>query len=532
MLIENNVFQVAAILGILKAGMSYVAIDADFPLERNRMILQDAECSLLLTNQQNELLAKEIAAGIPVRIIGSDIPDTPEDLMPAACDPGDNAITLYTSGSTGKPKGVLQSHRNMMHFIYRMTKRYPLNAEDKVAYFLSVAFSAHALPLLAALLNGCELKTFRLKDENFFGYSKWFRESGITFAMMIPSFLRHFLSVQTKKDKFPELHTLMLGGETLYRSDVVKAREVFGKKTQLVNIYASTEAYLMRSFPIHPDTVIKTNIVPIGYPVEDMDIEVVDENGEPVSGQNRGEIILKSPFISEGYWKRPELTQKDFSTLKGDQHLRIFKTSDSAYYLDGDCLVHVGRMDATVKLRGYRIDFGEIINILLQHENVIEAACAVMADPRGNEHLIAYYMPAEGKTVDEEILRASLVRMLPDYMIPAQLIPSNRLPKSNTGKLDTSALPEPSWEMPSEGNRKPPADELEGELVKIFEKVLKIAPIGTDDNFLKIGGNSLLLFVAFSEVEKKFNIKIDVRAAVDHPTIISLAGLIRKSREA
>jgi amino acid adenylation domain-containing protein len=525
-LINNNAGQVIALLGILKAGKAYVALDPQWPAERNRMVFTDARCRLLICDRDTAGLASALCETTSVMDVEEWKTAVVRDPGQQTAKPDNNAITLYTSGSTGTPKGVMQSHRNMVHFIKRLTGQFGIVPDDRIAYYLSAGFSAHALPLLGALLNGAELYISDFRSGNFLGFSRWFRESEITFAMMIPSFLRHFLAVQEKNDRYPDLRMLLLGGETLYRSDVEKARKVFRRETTLANIYASTEAYLMSSYQMEPDCMIRSNIVPVGYPAEGMELSIVDEKGKPVGEKKNGEIILRSRYVSEGYWHKPALQAKDFKTDPHDSRYRIFKTSDRGYYLDGGCIVHTGRSDTSVKLRGYRIDLDEIINLLLGIEEVSEAACALKKNPQGMEQLVAWVVPAENKTIDMEYAKAWLVRFLPGYMIPGHILPAKELPRSATGKTDTARLPEPRWESVMI-EKTSAADATEEALVAIFEKALKISPVGTNENFLETGANSLELFVALSEVEKYFNIKMDIDAIIKTPDIRSLAAHIR-----
>jgi len=527
LMFENNVLLAIGILGILKSGRSYVPLDTSFPIERKKFIIGDADCKMIICTAETSKYANSIADGIYVLAADKMPSGIPESTPQTASLPGSNAVTLYTSGSTGEPKGVLQSHQNLVHFVKRMTDQYPIYPQDKAICYLSPAFSAHALSFLGALLCGATLVMQDFRNGNFLGFSKWMKETEISFAMMIPSFLRHFLAVQEKQDRYPHLRILMLAGETLYRSDVEKAKKVFHPSIEMVNLYASTEGYMMRSFSIKKDTIIKTNIVPIGYPVDGMNLSLIGKDNKQPGPKESGEIILSSKFVSEGYWRRPSLQETNFSLDSNDNSIRIFKTSDIAYYLEDDCLVHTGRKDSVVKLRGYRIDFDEIINILLQNSEVMEAACTLKEDSSGTEHIIAYVVPSSSRGYDPEIVRAMLVRLLPDYMTPSYIIEISELPKNDSGKLDTKSLPDQEW-IHGSVHKEKPADEIESALVDIFEKVLKISPIGTNENFLKIGANSLGLFVAFSEVEKKFKIKIDVKTTIDNPNIQSLATLIHK----
>lgn len=526
---ENNVYQVIAILGILRSGRSYVALDLDFPEERNKAILDDSQCRMVICTAEHSKTLSGFCGDrfiISADRLNSDIPDCTPQIK---TDPRHNAITLYTSGSTGRPKGVLQSHRNMIHFIKRMSELYPIYPSDRTAYYLSFGFSAHALPLLGALLNGSELKTYTFREGNFHAFSQWLKAEKISFGMMIPSFLRHFLAVQEKKTHYPDLRMLFFGGETLYRSDVEKARTVFRKETFLVNIYASTEAYLMRSFPLAHYSLVKSNIVPIGYPVEGMEITLQDEHGKKVKGREQGEIILKSEYLTEGYHRQPGLRKKNTGKNPNDRDTRIFHTSDMGYFLDDNCLVHTGRKDSVVKLRGYRIDFGEIINLLLQSKEVKEAACTLIENPGGTEELIAYIVPSGNEKPDMEYIRALLVRVLPDFMIPSHILPIDNIPKNSIGKIDVKALPEPVWGSQAGRQKESPASETEKKLCGIFEKILKISPIGVNEDFLKMGADSLGLFVALSEVEKEFGVKIDLKTSLTSPNIRNLANLINAS---
>ncbi len=208
---------------------------------------------------------------------------------------------------------------------------------------------------------------------------------------------------------------------------------VFDKHCLMINIYASTEAYIMRSFTISHDTIIHSNIVPIGYPVDGMKIYLRDDQGQTPARGSLGEIILESEYLTEGYQNKAELQKKDFSTNPENPSLRLLNTADLGYMVDDDCMVHAGRKDTVIKLRGFRVDFGEIINILLSTENIKEATCALKTNPQGVEHIIAYVVSVDHSEADIEYLNAILVRMLPDYMIPTHILHLQALPKNSVG---------------------------------------------------------------------------------------------------
>ncbi|MBU2649920.1 MAG: non-ribosomal peptide synthetase [Bacteroidetes bacterium] len=528
-MMENCPEQVIAILAILKAGKAYLPLDTGFPAERNRFMLQDAGCRFLITNSQNFDLASALSDDIEVILADGDFEGYSDNPELPDINPDDHAIILYTSGSTGEPKGVIQTHANMVHFIKRLSDLATISPADRFAYYLSFGFSAHALPLLGALLNGCELKMFNVKQDNFLGFSEWFKREKITTTLMLPSFLRHFLASLTRKQSFPDLRVLFLGGETLYRSDVDKARQVFDHSTLLVNILASTEAYLSRAFVMKYDTPIGSNVVPVGYAVEDLDVLVLDDSGNPCKANSPGEIYLKSRYLTPGYWKRPEQTVKDITKDENEPGILILRTYDKGYFLENDCLVHTGRMDSMVKLRGYRIDLAEVENTLMVNEEVKEALCKVEENRQGVSHILAYVVYSGKGELDKDFLRAKAARILPDYMVPSYIIVMDTLPKNASGKSDRAALPKPDWDiLEGKGEKVNPRNETEKKLQEIFENALKIQPIGVTDNFLKLGTDSLRLFVAFNDVERKFSRKLNIDLILMNPNIESLAKYLQE----
>jgi len=528
-MMENCPEQVIAILAILKAGKAYLPLDTGFPAGRNRFMLKDAGCRFLITNARNFDLAKTLSDEISIILADGDIEENSDGHELPDVSPDNHAIILYTSGSTGEPKGVIQTHANMVHFIKRLSDLASISPADRFAYYLSFGFSAHALPLLGALLNGCELKIFNVRQDNFYGFTEWFRREKITTTLMLPSFLRHFLASLQRKHNFPDLRVLFLGGETLYRSDVDKARQVFDRDTLLVNILASTEAYLSRAFIMKYEMPIGSNVVPVGYPVQDLDVMVLDESGNSCETNSPGEIYLKSRYLTPGYWKRPEQTEKDITKDENDTEILILRTYDKGYFLENDCLVHTGRIDSMIKLRGYRIDLAEVENTLMVNEEVKEALCKVEENRQGVSHILAYVVYSGKGDLDKDFLRAKAARILPDYMVPSYIVVLESLPKNASGKSDRSALPKPDWDtLEGKGDKVNPRNETEQKLQEIFEKALKIQPIGVTDNFLKLGSDSLRLFVAFNDVEREFSRKLNIDLILMNPSIESLAKYLRE----
>jgi len=519
--------QFIAIMGILKAGFAYVPIDTAWPAHRIAYTLKDSGASAIITDYENQGQVRALAGAS--RIINIDEPDLSGDPGNPAVKPKPDDVIhiLYTSGSTADPKGVYSSHRNQMHFVKRFTEYLNITPADTFAYYFSLGFSAHAMPSLGILLNGGTLVMYDLKKRGFPGLDDFFQEKGVTICLMIPSVLRHFRSTLKEGFKFRKLRTLLIGGETLYFSDIKQIRPFLRKNTEIINIYASTELFLACAYRIRQETILKQNIIPIGFPVDGMQIDIMDGNGNVCKTGEIGEMSISSRYTALGYWNNPQLTMQDY---RKDGEITVFSSRDLAFRHADGSVVHVGRKDAMVKIRGQRVDLGEIENTLLANASIQEVAVALKEDPSGNKVLVGYFVGGPGKEVKLEEVRNSLVRRLPDYMIPRFLVSLDSLPSTITGKTDYRSLPDPEWEQMNEAQDKvkQAANPVEAQLTAIFEKHLETHPIGTDENILRAGYDSLKLFVAFDTIEKHFKMKLDLNSFVANPTIEELASIITR----
>jgi len=523
--LEHGISQPLTIMAVLMAGKTYVALDPTFPAERNMLMLENSGSKLIITNNMNISQLKSLAPDhIAVNIDEQGNHEFSSAPFPET-SPDAPAFITYTSGSTGIPKGVVQSHANIMHFVLRMYSIDCTLPEDRWAYYYSLSFSAHAMPIFGALLNGACLCIYDLKKDNFTEFSRWLRQQKVSTSLMIPSVLRQFTSTLGTGRKFPQLKKLLIGGETLYRSDVDKIRANLKQDAVIYNIYASSEAYLARAYKIESDTVIKGNNVPIGYAVPGMDIMIEEDLEKRSDPFNIGEICITGKYLANGYWKQEELSAKDFH--KNDDGTTTFRSSDLGYKLPDGCIVHVGRSDSVVKLRGYRIDLGEIENTIMDLKQVKEIAVVVKENPFGTKHLIAYYVERESSDLDPHYLKIAVLRNLPDYMIPSYFIRLDHLPKNDIGKTDYKSFPEPDWDSyTKKKDIELPVNGVEEELKEIFERILEVNPIGVTDNIMEVGGDSLRLFVAFDEVEKRFGKKLNIDSIIDAPFIRDIAGQI------
>ncbi len=523
--IEPGPEQIVTILGILKAGMTYVPLDVNFPMERNIYMIVDSQCSALISNNLNAAQARLLSQNNEVINI-NDIPSVSKIDLNIEVEPDDLMMIIYTSGSTGEPKGVIHSHRNIVHFISRLTGLVDINNNDVFAFYYSICFSAHALPIFSALLNGSRLSILDFQKENFSVFTNWLKEKKVSVDLMIPSVLRQFMATLKKDERIPSMRALLCGGETLYKSDIDKTWSHLKKTSHIYNIYASSEAYVCSANKLSHKSIIASNIVPIGHELPDFEITIIDKDGNEREKNKVGEIKIRSRYLAQGYWNKKELTSKDFIE-DSEPGFGIFKSSDLGYRQSDGGIVHVGRSDSMVKLRGYRIDLGEIENLMMQHDDVKESAVVVKENNQGTKHIVAYIVPKKDKDPDTNYLKIAVLRMLPSYMVPTYFVKLKSLPKNDIGKTVKKELPEPDWNMNVEGKEVVKAENpLQEDLIEIFERILEVNLIGIKDNIMELGADSLRLFVAFDEVEKKFGQKLDIDAIVDNPTIQYISGLI------
>jgi acyl-coenzyme A synthetase/AMP-(fatty) acid ligase len=320
---------------------------------------------------------------------------------------------------------------------------------------------------------------------------------------LVPTVFRHFASALTGDEAFPHLRLIKLGGEAVYAQDIDLYRRHFGPNCVLRVGMATTGAGSLSWYFVDKQTRIRNSIVPIGYAVEGKEILLLDEDRKPVKTGEVGEIAVRSRYLSPGYWRRPDLTGNRFLSDPHDPSKRIYLTGDLGRMGAGDCLEHLGRKDTQVKIRGLRIELGEVENGLLALDSVREAAVAAWPDEEHELQLVAYVVPSGETAPRSDRLRAALAETLPDFMIPSTFVNLDRLPLMPNGKLDRRALPAPTpAQNHSRASEQPFPDELEDQLVQIWQDVLDIRPLGVSDDFFELGGHSLQAMRLVVQIER------------------------------
>ncbi|MBW1859012.1 MAG: amino acid adenylation domain-containing protein [Deltaproteobacteria bacterium] len=530
LLIEHGLAQVVSILGILKSGKIYVPLDPSYPSAMITQILEDAHASLIITSSRNIALAGQLA-GNKIGVINIDEIDTTVSAENPDLSMSPDAIAniYYTSGSTGQPKGVMQNHRNVLHFAMLPTNSWPIYADDRIAHFTPCGFSGAPMTIFGALLNGAAVFPFDLKRSGLARLVNWFVEEQISIYFSVPSVFRHFTATLTGERDFPDLRLVVLGGETLYKKDVEDFRKHFSPECVLLNIIASAEMLYLRSYAVSSESEMTQNLVPVGYPVEDKEILLLDDDGNEVGFNEVGEIAVKSRYLSPGYWGRPDLTKDVFfpDPKGGDE--RIYLSGDMGRMKPDGCLEHLGRKDFQVKIRGQRIEIGEVEQALLQLDNVGETVVVPQEDQRGGKYLVAYVVSKTepGPTVDG--LRAKLMQRLPDFMIPSSFVLLEALPYTQTGKVDRQLLPKPDGQRPQMDRAfVGPDNEMELQIAEICEQVLGVHPIGVTDNLFDLGMDSIRYLHLFLEIEENLGKSLVLDTIPETYTVAHIADFLRQ----
>ncbi|MFJ2703838.1 amino acid adenylation domain-containing protein [Streptomyces sp. NPDC087428] len=520
--LDRGTDMVSALLGILKSGAAYVPLDPTYPTERLAYMVEDSGAPLIVTRSSH---TERLPAATPLLLLEdswpSDAPAGPGDGAAAEAGPDDLAYVIYTSGSTGRPKGVQITHGALRARMRETRRQLDLTCEDRVLQFASISFDSSVGQLFAPLVSGASLV---LRDEawdpGMLGQA--LRTNEVTVAWLTPSaFGALAAQLDGPESLGPELRLVRLGGEALPREQV---RQWFRHTSvPLVNGYGPTEAAQEAA------TARITgpgDHVPIGRPVANAKVFVVDRHGRPVPVGVPGEMWISCPGLARGYLGRPELTAEKFTVVTVDgTPRRVYRTGDLAKWHPDGHLEFTGRGDGQVKLRGYRIEPGEIEAALLTHPSVTLATVLLREDVPGDPRLVAYVVadpPVEAGT-----LRAHLQRDLPDYMIPAAFVPLDRIPLTPNGKTDRRALPAPASDRSELGAAyTAPRTETERTVAGVWAQVLGIDTVGVDDDFFALGGHSLLATQVVSRLRRRLGVDIPVRTLFSAPTPALLAAAV------
>ena len=527
LLIEHSIEAIAAIFGVLKAGKFFVALDPTFPLERLSYIVEDSGAGLIATNNGNIDLASKLKNDTR-RLLNIDESNTSysSDNIGLSISPDDIVTICYTSGSTGKPKGVVQAHRNVLQSVKLVTERVRIRVDDRLTLLHSLSFASGHAHLRISLLNGASLFPFDIKSEGVRRLSKWLEDEQLTVYHSPPSLFRQLAESFSRREKFESLRLIRLSGAPVTQLDFDLYKKNFGPETLLEFEMGSTEARGIGSAMVDRTFTFPEQGVPIGYPPPEKKILLLDDNGQEVELGQVGEIAVTGRNLNVGYWNQPDMTEAKFLADPTGRDERIYLTGDLGRMMPDGFLIHLGRKDFMVKVRGYRVELGEIETALLTHPQVKDAGVAAWDREPEEKYLVGYVVLRQGSALNVSELNEFLRKTLPDYMVPSTFMFLESLPLTN-GKLNRSVLPKPESRRPDlTAQYVSPDTETEKRLSLIWSEVLSLDQVGIQDNFFELGGHSLAATRVVSQIIKQFQIELPLRLLFQSPTVAAMAAVI------
>jgi amino acid adenylation domain-containing protein len=532
LLIEHGLMMICGIMAVLKADKAYVPLDPLYPHARNSHIMSDSQAGLMVTNAKNLDYAKELTQlQIPIINIDELEMDQPAANLDLFISPDQIAYILYTSGSTGEPKGVYQNHRNLLHDIMQYTNTLHISHNDRMTLLYSFNVNGSLRGTFGAILNGAALFTYDIKAKGLNGLADWLRQEKITFFHSVPTVFRHFMDTLKSDEHFPDVRVIRFGGERVPVSNVEFYKKHFSPECILYTGMGLTEASTVRQYFTDKETEITESVVPAGFAVDERDILLLDDSGREVEPGEVGQIAVKSRYLALGYWRNSELTSKVFLPAPNDEKARIYLTGDLGRILPDGQLIHMGRKDTQVKVRGHRVETAEVEAALLNHPQVKEAAVVAWPDAHGDNFLAAYTVPHKENPPTISELYHFLRKKLPDYMIPAAFVSLEAMPLTANSKVNRRALPRPEKVRPELGTEYvAPLTEVEKSLTEIWSEILGIKQIGVQDNFFELGGHSLTAAQVMSRIRDQFEVELPLRALFETPTVSHLADLVFENK--
>jgi len=537
--IARSVEMIIGLLAILKSGAAYLPLDPDYPADRLDYLIRDSKVRTILSNREFsqkyipfevelieietewEYISKESSGNLPRKNVN------------------DKALAyiIYTSGSTGLPKGVMIEHRSMKNFVQYCIDAYDIKPEDRMLQFATINFDTAVEEIYPTLSAGA---TLVLRENNILLSSEELHTlistKGLTILDLPTAYWHEWVHelLLTRKKVPSEIRMVIIGGEKCIKERYENWLEVVGSRVKLVNTYGPTEATVVSShYWPHEQSVQELKEIPIGKPISNVQLYILDRQWNPVPIGVHGELSIGGAGIARGYLDDPRKTASTFipDAFGNKPGGRLYRTGDSVRFLRNGNIEYIGRVDHQVKIRGFRVELGEIDNRLIEYPDVREAVTVAAPGPHDHLRLVGYIVPAfrdEGFNEDVYIsdLRTFLGQYLPDYMIPSQFVILGEIPITPTGKLDRKALPEPGY-LESEVislDYIAPRNDKEETLARVWSEVLGIKNIGINDNFFELGGDSILSIqvVARSGIA---GLRFTPQNLFENPTIAGLAGV-------
>ncbi len=525
--LDRSPEMVIALLAVLKAGGAYLALDPSYPKDRLAYMLEDAAPVLLLINER---YTGEFPPHIPVfcpdRDWSSQIAGRPAGNLDNLSTPDNLAYVIYTSGSTGRPKGVMIRQQGVVNYLSFLMREYQISGQDRIFQITNLSFDPSVRDIFGALLSGASL--YLLSNEDAKSptalISQLQRSQATLITSITPSLLQAiFMCFDQPISNC--LRAILTSGEALQTHHIAGVAALFGERVKVVNQYGPTEITMVACY-YYTNSDAKAPI-PIGRPVSNTRIYILNELGQLLPPGVIGEIYIAGDGVSRGYLNRPELTAERFPAdpFSDAAGARMYRTGDIGRWRDDGNIEYLGRNDHQVKIRGYRVELGEIEAQLLGHPQVKEAVVLAREDQPKDVRLVAYltlHADANPDTVIDE-LRSRIKAVLPEYMAPAAMVTLEKLPLTPNNKLDRKALPIPGVEAFASQDYQAPQSETEQKLAAIWTEVLQLEQVGRHDNFFDLGGHSLLAVSLLTKINHQFRTELSLASVFNSPTVAQQA---------
>ena len=532
--VERSIEMMVGLLAILKAGGAYMPLDPNYPVERLQYMLDDAKPSVMLIQEelratlpatQAELVAldtklKWIAGYVDENLSAAELGLTVESLV----------YVIYTSGSTGRPKGTAMAHRSMVNLIEWHRSTFGAGEGRRALQFAALSFDVAFQEIFSTLCTGGALvlvPEWVRRDAT--ALTDFLNSQTIDRLFIPPLMLQSLAEYSSISGVFPGgLRDIITAGEQLRITPEISRFFKHVKACRLHNHYGPTETHVVTALTLDGDADDWPILPAIGRPISNIQMYVLDGQRQPVPIEVPGEIYIGGTGVARGYFRRSELTTQRFveNPFKNDAQARLYKTGDLGRWRADGTLEYLGRNDNQVKIRGYRIELGEIEAQLSRCDHVKEAVVIAREDALGEKRLVAYVTQRGPDYPSEEMLRAHLQDVLPDYMIPSAFVKLESLPLTPNGKLDRRALPAPEFATYSSEHYQPPEGEVEQILADIWRQLLGVRRVGREDNFFELGGHSLHGIKLTASVLKAFEVVLPVAAIFQYPTVQQMGRIV------
>ncbi|MGM7721818.1 amino acid adenylation domain-containing protein [Metabacillus sp. Hm71] len=523
-----------SILGVLKTGAAYLPIDPNYPKERIEKIISNSNVDIVVKDSryQKQLMHQQTAF-IDVDVIcQKDLPAEMEKNLNLPLQPDGLLYVLYTSGSTGEPKGVMVKRNSFANLLHWYTNEFDMNETDNVLLIAPISFDTAHKNFIAPLIKGAQLHIFEPGVYDYNNMSDYIHLHKITSINCTPSGFYPLVEYNKETDyiRLASLKHVFLGGEPIHSKRLKPLAESLNFTGEIVNTYGPTECTDISSFyRIKDEELIERKEIPIGKPLNNVKIYIVDHHLRLLPIGVIGELCISGAGLSKGYYNAPGLTKEKFVDFPAIPGKKVYRTGDLARWTADGNLEFIGRKDNLTKIRGFRIEVGEIEACLLKHHEVEEAVVVAKEDRQGTKELCAYFVAKSDIPAVE--LRDFLMKRLPDFMIPAYFTQLNKMPLNQNGKIDRKKLPEPELKATVSSIYVAPENELERKIAQIWGEVLQLKKVGRYDHFFEIGGHSLKAASVVLKINQEFSANLQMSEMFKQPTIKDLASLLSENRQ-